>query len=162
MIPLAIVLATFAVFGTGLWAALRHQQKFNEQQKQLQAGLGPRPFDPDAELLMGAKRASDNYLVDPGQVVEVTEQQLRDNPVAWNERTIVVVATWHHRFEDSRIAGAWVRCVGPTPPAHGAHRVRASGLWLFPRAPGSTKNMPGFGHLGMSWGEFRVFALEAA
>lgn len=145
-------------FALGLWA-IRHQRKFNES-------LRPNGFrlwdllDPDAGLVTDARRRADAYVFNPALVVDVPEDVLRERPANWNGETIRVIATWSHRFEGSFIGPAFVRLMNDSETIEwGEFRVQAIGLWVFPRAPQSTKNMPGFGHLGMSWGEFRIYRL---
>lgn len=69
--------------------------------------------------------------------------------------------TWTIGFEHSSIGPAHaVGMHGCGPTTWGDHRVRATGLWLFPRAEGSTSDLPGYGHMALRWGEFRVYTLE--
>lgn len=143
----------------GLWAAFRHQRKFNER-LHASSSREPARLDSDARLVMEARRAADTYVFDPALAIDVSEQMLRERPADWHGKTIRVTATWSLGIESSFIGPAWVRPMSEGQRlAPGQHRVRAAGLWVFPRAPHSTQNMSGFGHLGMSWGEFRVYEL---
>ena len=159
LLVLLVVLAVVVpAFWLGLRAALRHQRAYNASLPK--SPPAPAPPDPDRELVSAARRLADAYVFDPALAVDVTEELLRERPTEWHGKTIRVTAVWSHMFEGSFIGPAFVvsRHHGGRLP-WGEHRVRAAGLWLFPRAPGSTRSMPGFGHLGMSWGEFHVHEL---
>lgn len=161
LLVLVVILAVVVpVFALGLWAALRHQRKFNEN-LQKTSTAEPVRLDPDQLLVMEARRAADAYVFNPVLAVDLPEQALFERPVDWHGKTIRVNATWSHRFESSFIGPAFVRIMdgGELAITPGEHRVEAMGLWVFPRAARSTNSMPGFGHLGMSWGEFRVYRL---
>jgi len=160
LIVLAIVLLVVVpAFVLGLRAALRQQRRYNESLPT--PPRAPTQPSPDQVLVSAARSAADAYAFDPALAVEVSEAMLRERPEAWHGQTIRVIATWSHQFEASFIGPAFVLSMtDATRLARGTHRVRATGLWVFPRAPRSSPGMPGFGHLGMSWGEFRVHALE--
>lgn len=145
-----VALLLVVVLPLGLFLALRHQRRYNEQLAQGRPGVPLRAPPPPA------LRAA---AFDPHQVVDVTEQQLRDDPAAYHQRSIRVTATWVHRFECSKILEAWVVLPSDTPVPDGEHRVRVEGVWVFPRPVRSTAELPGFGHLGMSWGELRVHSI---
>lgn len=144
-----VALLLVVVLPLGLFLALRHQRRYSEQLGQAQPPA--LPWVPAPAMMAAA--------FDPHHVFEVTEQQLRDDPAAWHQRSIRVTATWAHRFECSKILEAWVLLPSDTPVPYGEHRVRVEGVWVFPRPVRSTAELPGFGHLGMSWGELRVHSI---
>ncbi|WAS92786.1 hypothetical protein [Nannocystis punicea] len=162
LVVLAVVLLVVVpAFVLGLRAALQHQRRYDEGLKNKeQAPRKSRP-DPDQELVIAAGRLVKAYVFEPASAVEVTEEMLCEAPEAWHGKTIRVVAWWGIGFEYSSIGPAHAVGVnGIASPGRGRHKVRAAGLWVFPRAQGSSKNLPGFGHLGMSWGEFRIHEAE--
>lgn len=163
LIVLAIVLVVVVpAFALGLRAALRHQRRYNESlPTNTSTARAPVQPTPDQALVSAARTAAEAYVFDPALAVDVSEAMLNERPEAWHGKTIRVTATWSHQFEASFIGPAFVLArTDAARLARGRHRVRATGLWVFPRAPRSTSGMPGFGHLGMSWGEFRVHELE--
>lgn len=150
MIPLLIVLIAGLLFALGLWAGIRHQLRHSQDHPARVATPAQ-----DLQPIVEARALAASFTFVPGRVVDVTEQELRDNPVRWHGQTIRVTSTWGRGFEYSNIAGVWARVASGEPPPEGRHEVTAEGLWLYPRAPTDAER-PGFGHMGLSWGEFIV------
>ncbi len=159
MVAIVIALAGVVVFGgaiaAGVVLGVRHSTA-NPDAPRRRA----RPPDP---TLTAAYALRERLGFDPSQAVDVSEEELRANPLAYHGRTIRVTASWHHSFEGSFIGEAFVTAKAPeVKRPYGTHRVTAEGIWFFPRAPRPGPDLPGFGHLGMSWGAFDVYRLSSA
>ncbi len=158
VIGLLLILVVGVVFALGLAAALWHQKRYNEQLNASRPRPMPNVSYQDQTSLL--KQAAERAEFDPARSVEVTEDQLRATPEAFHGRSLRVTGTWRVGFESSTFAGAWVRCSTAESVPHGDHLIRAGGVWNFPRAVGADTGLPGFGHMGMSWGEFRIHEIE--
>ncbi|MBO6935197.1 MAG: hypothetical protein JJ863_09475 [Deltaproteobacteria bacterium] len=156
MIPALIIVAFLLLTGLGIWLGVRHQLRYSADNP---AAVAPRAPDPDAARVLEARQMAERFVFDGSQVIDVDEAQLRADPVAWHGKTIRVRGTWSRGFESSSLAGAWLQPRVNVEHGPGERLVEVEGLWLFPRAP-REGSLPGFGHLGMSWGELHVFVLR--
>lgn len=156
MITFLVVVAAAASCALTVWAAIRHQLRYSAAHP---AKPTPAPHDPDRAVVAEARRMAEAFVFDPAHVVDVPEKALLSNPVSWHGRTIRVRATWTVGLESSLVAGAFALPRVDIKLPHGKHRVIAEGLWIFPRSPRhiEARTFPGFGHMGMSWGEFHVY-----
>lgn len=157
MIAAIIILSFLCLLGAGVAAGVWYQRIYD---RRLQAGRPmPSPNVSYESRTMLLRRAAERAQFDPTNALEVSEQQLLDAPESFHGRSIRSTGTWLVGFEASHFAHAWVNADGIAPP-QGSHKVRIAGVWNFPRPVGSVSEMPGFGHLGMSWGELRVYEVE--
>jgi hypothetical protein len=128
----------------GVWAGRRHYRRLTEAQRAAQT-LPPRERtetldrrrEADLARVVAAHALRDAWVRDGCTVAgarEVTMVELLADPVA---------------FHADEGALAW-----------GTHHVRATGLWLYPRARREAVGLPGFGHMATSPGCFHVAVLE--
>lgn len=114
----------------------------------------------DAETIARGFRAFRGLHPLDAEPLDVRHADLLADPVRFHLRRIRVTGEWHHRFEGSRFARAWLRePEGDTSPlGWGTHHVRVVGTWIYPDAAAEH----GYGHMGMWPGMLQAETIEIA
>lgn len=123
------------------------------RQSLVERRIGPFESPEHAERAATALRAALGLEL-PRNPTQVTEAELRANPLAYDEAHIEVVGTWDWGFERSAFAGAWLNPPDETKwrrEGGGELKVKARGFWR-------AKNRS-YGHMGVSPAEFTSYAL---